>query len=181
MDRGFETPRLRVVDWHSVSAIPEGVSPLPEIVRGLLTPQVTAPLPQSWQGPYSEQRAIDWIRDRDAESRQLLAITRDSHRAVGLLLLHESATGSPEASELRLGYLIAESEWGQGYASELVRGLVDWARRRAFGSVIAGVAAHNVPSLRVLEKCGFTPDEGSCHGTELVYRIDLNEARLEGG
>ena len=40
-DCSFETPRLRVVDWHSLSSVLEGESRLPEIVRDFLTPRVT--------------------------------------------------------------------------------------------------------------------------------------------
>ena len=173
-DCSFETPRLRVVDWHSLSSVPEGGSRLLEIVRDFLTPRVTGQLPEAWQGPYSKQRATDWIRDRDAEGTQLLAISQESHEPIGLLLLHETTSASPGPPELRLGYLIAESEWGKGYASELVRGLIDWARGRSFGSIIAGVSAENLPSVRVLEKCGFSrDDDDSPRGTELFYGIDL--------
>ena len=173
-DCSFETPRLRVVDWHSLSSVPERGSRLPEIVRDFLTPLVTAQLPETWQGPYSEQRAIDWIRDRDAEGTQLLAISCESHEPIGLLLLSETAGASQPPPELRLGYLIAESEWGKGFASELIRGLIDWAGDRSFGSIIAGVSAGNLPSVRVLEKCGFSRDDDqSPGGTELFYGIDL--------
>ena len=171
----FETPRLRAVGWHTPSSVPDHGSRVPQVVRDFLTPRVTAQLPETWQGPYSEQRAIEWIRDRDAEGTQLLATSRSSDEPIGLVLLYETTGASPPAPELRLGYLITESEWGKGYASELVCGLVDWARDRSFGSITAGVLAENLPSVRVLEKCGFSRgDDEDSSGTELFYGIDLS-------
>ena len=69
---------------------------------------------------------------------------------------------------------MVKSQWGKGFANELVRGLVEWARSRTFASIVAGVAAANIASIRVLEKCGFTrvEDESSA-ATELFYTIDL--------
>ncbi len=99
----------------------------------------------------------------------MLVIRRESHEPIGLLLLHES---TPDASELRLGYLIGESHWGVGYATELVRGLVEWARIHSYALIIAGVAADNQPSRRVLEKCGFS-SSGESSSSELFYEIHL--------
>ena len=174
-DWSFETKRLRVAEWHAVTEGQSGRLPLPEIVRDLLTPSVTDPLPAPWHGPYSERRAVDWIHERDAEGTQLLAVSRESREVIGLVLLHSSAGPSSGPLELRLGYLIAESQWGKGFASELVRGFIDSVRGRTFGSIVAGVAAANVPSIRVLEKCGFTRAEGaSPDASEVFYSLELD-------
>jgi RimJ/RimL family protein N-acetyltransferase len=175
----FETARLQVGDWHVLSSLPSGGSRLPEIVRRFLTPSVTEQLPPSWEGPYSEQRAGTWIRDRDAEGTQSLAISRESSSPIGLLLLHEAPHGASGRLELRIGYLIAETEWGKGYASEILKGLIEWADGGAFSALVAGVAADNAPSIRVLEKCGFVLDEGSSGGTELCFTIDLTRVRSQ--
>lgn len=88
------------------------------------------------------------------------------------MLLHADATTDSGTPELRIGYLVAESFWGFGYATELVRGMVGWARGRSPLSLMAGVAADNVPSRRVLEKCGFSMDlEGDQNHTDLIYRL----------
>ena len=65
----------------------------------------------------------------------------------------------PDSGELRLGYLVSESQWGRGFATELVRGVVNWVRVRGFRSIIAGVAKGNASSIRVLEKTGFSRTE----------------------
>jgi len=129
---------------------------LPETVQVLLTPSVTANLPEAWQGCYSQSRAREWIRDRDAEGTTLLVTSRESCECIGLLFLHESESPLITESELRLGYLVAQSQWGNGYASEIVMGLVNWAREGPYASIIAGVSTGNPGSRRVLEKCGFS-------------------------
>ena len=112
-----------------------------------------------------------WIHERDREGATLLVRTKKGHQFVGLVLLHESSVEGLEA-ELRLGYLLAESQWGKGYATELVTGVVDWARTRPYDSVIGGVDASNSASRRVLEKCGFVPMHDST-GEHLFYAIAL--------
>ena len=54
-----------------------------------------------------------------------------------------------------IGYLIARSLWGQGYASEAARALVDWAFAQPdIFRVWATCDAENLASARVLEKAG---------------------------
>ena len=165
--RSFATRRLRVMDWHSVAV------DLPQVVQTLLSDAVTAPLPEAWRGPYSEARSQAWIRDRDADGITLLAQRRGSEPVIGLLLLHDSVHEEEVRRELRVGYLIAESHWGQGFASELLAGLVEWARMQSYTSIVAGVARQNAPSRRVLEKCGFLPTEDA-DGPELFYEIHFS-------
>ena len=55
-----------------------------------------------------------------------------------------------------MGYCFAEASWGQGYATEAARALLDWA----FGTfdlnrVQAETDTRNLASARVLEKLGF--------------------------
>ena len=141
------------------------------MIRDMLSPRVTASLPEEWQGSYTEWRAQAWIRERDVEGATLLVVAKESRSPVGLILLHESTGAESGTPQLRLGYLLNESEWGKGFASELVQGLVGWARERSYGSIVGGVGANNIGSRRVLEKCGFSCNKES--NTELLYRLDL--------
>jgi 8-oxo-dGTP diphosphatase len=61
-----------------------------------------------------------------------------------------------------LGYWIDRTDWGKGFATEALRRIV----RMVFGrfgasSVKASVMSGNLPSRRVLEKCGFAIDAAS--------------------
>ena len=51
-----------------------------------------------------------------------------------------------------VGYWIDRALWGRGIASEALSAFLRLEQRRP---LLAGVAPHNVASLRVLEKCGF--------------------------
>ncbi len=166
----FRTPRLEVRVWL-VSDSGDEVADLARTVVHLLTPAVTAPLPDSWQGRYSEDRAAAWIRDRDAEGLNLLALDAATGAPVGLLLLHDSSDALEPEHELRLGYLIGESHRGRGYATELLRGFLEWARGSAYRRVFAGVSSDNHASVRVLEKSGFSEVESGSPTRERLYVI----------
>jgi RimJ/RimL family protein N-acetyltransferase len=56
------------------------------------------------------------------------------------------------AGEREIGYWIDRSLWGRGIASEALSEFLRLEQRRP---LCAGVAPHNLASLRVLQKCGF--------------------------
>jgi RimJ/RimL family protein N-acetyltransferase len=63
----------------------------------------------------------------------------------------ELRQGGPE-----IGCWIGVSHWGQGYATEAVRALIDYAfADLAHETLQAGTRVSNPASRRVLEKCGF--------------------------
>jgi len=170
-DCAFETARLSVADWHSQI---DGVETLVEAVCEMLTTDVTEQLPPSWQGPYSAERAAAWISDRDADGILLLAIRADTREPVGLLMLHEDESSAGGRIDVRIGYLVTPGQWGRGFATELLAGLIDWARVSGVASMIAGVAQSNGASIRVLEKCGLARVDGKRPGgSEYLYRMDL--------
>jgi RimJ/RimL family protein N-acetyltransferase len=75
-------------------------------------------------------------------------------------------------SELEVGYWVAREHWGKGVATRaLAQFLAQMTRRPLF----AHVARHNVGSLRVLEKCGFTVLR---HGTGMVRGQPVDELLL---
>jgi [ribosomal protein S5]-alanine N-acetyltransferase len=58
-----------------------------------------------------------------------------------------------------LGYEIARRAWGQGFATEAVRALVEFGHQRiGFNRIEAGVMLGNEASMRVLRKAGFEPE-----------------------
>jgi len=65
--------------------------------------------------------------------------------------------GPPDASgEVTIGYGMVEPEWGRGYGTEAVAGLVAICRAHGGVTVInADTSLDNVGSQRVLEKNGF--------------------------
>lgn len=64
--------------------------------------------------------------------------------------------GKPNSKkEVEIGYGLLESVCGLGYATEAVRGLLDWAfNTTAVDKVVAETDVNNISSIRVLEKVG---------------------------
>ncbi len=78
-----------------------------------------------------------------------------------------------------LGYAVARSQWGRGYATEAVTAVVDWSMRRlGLHRVEARVQWGNAVSQRVLERLGFRP-EGTLREAVLASR-GFNDLRVFG-
>lgn len=169
----FQTERLLVANWRSVLTVQWPSGDLVTAVIGILTPSVTASLPPGWQGEYTPERAKQWIAERETESTVLSVVERSSQQVVGLMLLGDEALEGG-STEIHLGYMLAESLWDKGFASEVVAGFVEWCRQQPGVAVIAaGVETTNIASQRVLEKCGFVRVGDDRAEGEQLYRIEL--------
>ncbi|WP_128892222.1 GNAT family N-acetyltransferase [Erythrobacter sp. HKB08] len=86
--------------------------------------------------------------------------------------------------DVELGYWIARQHWGQGYATEAGRGVIEIARMLGHDALVASHFLDNPASGRVLTKLGFEPTGAirprhSCgRGEESLtaeYRLELAE------
>ena len=89
-------------------------------------------------------------------------------------------TGSPEATVADIGYWIGAPYWGNGYASEAGRAIIERAKELGVETIILKYFDGNDASRRVSEKLGFTwrsREEGVEYpliGTRLtVHRTEL--------
>jgi [ribosomal protein S5]-alanine N-acetyltransferase len=102
----------------------------------------------------------------------LAVIERESGALVGDGGLHPLGGQGPD---VELGYTLARSAWGHGYATELGRALIEHAFD-VLGAprVVAQVEPANLASRRVLEKLGMTQrEERMAYGRpHLLYAID---------
>ena len=66
--------------------------------------------------------------------------------------------GAPdETGAVRVGYGLAESARGHGYATEALRGLLDWVRHQdGLTCVLADTTRSNEASQRVMERAGMS-------------------------
>ena len=71
-------------------------------------------------------------------------------------LLGSTGFGFETAYRASTGYVFAKDEWGKGYATEALRAVVEIARGIGLIRLYALCHLENLPSWRVLEKCGFT-------------------------
>ncbi len=172
----FQTERLLVKEWHSLLPSDWQRRDLAHVIAAMLTEPVTRSLPISWQGTYTADRARMWINERDLEGTTLLAINRLSRQAIGLLILFEMQSDQVSSVDIRIGYLLSESAWGRGIATELVAGFADWCRgQTAISTISAGVVQDNPASAKVLEKSGFerVVAGGEAVDGEYLYRLML--------
>jgi len=137
----------------------------------LLTPSATKELPSDWQRLTTADRVEQWWQDRLAESTVLLVKKRCSEAFIGLIFLYDSSSPKIENTDIHLGYLLKESTWGKGYASELLAGLILWCEQQGnINSLIGGVSPQNKASIRVLEKNGFQRDSlGECANANYFF------------
>ena len=82
------------------------------------------------------------------------------------------AAASALTAVVEIGYGVDEAFRGRGLATEAVGALVDWGREREdVGVIVAETSTANLPSRRVLEKCGFQRCGDS--GDALFWRVDV--------
>jgi RimJ/RimL family protein N-acetyltransferase len=81
-------------------------------------------------------------------------VRREDGRAVGAMGFH----GVPDKEGgAEVGYDLAENARGQGYATEALRALSEWALARDdVGFLFAAIDRDNAPSQRVVARAGFT-------------------------
>ena len=165
----FGSDRLLASNWRSISTSNEEMA---DVVVAILTPAVPRSLPDHWQGDYTRERSANWLDELDKEAAVLLVTERSSKQPVGLLILHESADEN-SGRIVRVGYMLAESAWGKGYATELLRALVRWCKTEDVSSIMGGVAPDNVASQRVMEKAGFVVSPNRQDGDDVLYVQNL--------
>jgi RimJ/RimL family protein N-acetyltransferase len=132
---------------------------------------------------------------RDAEA--YLASPRDP--ILPSLLIFERGTGAPQlvgacglgrrpSGSVEMGYWIARSYWGRGFATEACHALVEIARALGLTSLEGSHFIDNPASARVLEKLGFeglgiiAPRMSCARGVEVparLMRLRLQVAAIE--
>ena len=116
--------------------------------------EMTARIPHPY-APEDAERFVFQTRKSNADGRGLqLAITPKGrpNSLIGLVGIGPS----PETGAPHLGFWLGTPSWGQGYATEAARALIDAFFAYGNGSEItASVRVINPASRRVLEKCGF--------------------------
>ena len=125
-------------------------------------------------------------RDREQFDQHWARLRADPSLATRTIVVDGQVAGNigswPDRGRQFLGYWIGREYWGRGVATSALGAMLDEVTTRPLH---AHVAAHNVGSIRVLEKCGFqrereqaaghpTPDDGV---EELLYVLRAGSAR----
>ncbi len=172
------TSRLRLVagTLEIAEAEIEGRAPLEMLLE--------AEVPPDWP-PESIRDALSFFLDLYREHPEWLGWLgwyAISTEAAPVLCGSVGFKGPPnEAGMVEIGYSLLPDYQGHGLASEMVRGLIDWALRQSKVRVIeAETAPDNHPSIRVLERNRFERvGEGSERGF-VRFRRSFSTQRHEG-
>ena len=169
----LETPRLwlrwlRASDAAAVAAI----ASLEAVAR------MTASIPHPYP-PGEAERFILAARAATASGDGLVVAVTLKNKA--RTVIGFASAQASEGREVEIGYVVAPSHAGQGYATEATRALVDAVFNLTEARlVVAHSRIVNPASRRVLEKCGFTlretrpcdlPARGAHHPCD-VFTLD---------
>ncbi|HSC49932.1 MAG TPA: GNAT family N-acetyltransferase [Gaiellaceae bacterium] len=84
-------------------------------------------------------------------------VLREADELIGHIGFHgpPGANARREPDAVELGYTVFPEHRRRGYATEAVRGLLEYARERGVHRFVASVAPTNEPSLRLVRGLGF--------------------------
>ncbi len=101
--------------------------------------------------PYTLKDARSFIDYVANGSEPAFLITLADGRIIG-----GCGIGTLRHDEPEIGYWIGVKHWGNGYATEAARALIDHAfTELGYSELMAGARVSNPASRRVIEKCGF--------------------------
>lgn len=115
---------------------------------------------EAW-GPFSLDEAKGFVSNAISEATkqprsyyQFVIALKDKPNLIGLCAL-EIAEGKPVAA--KISYSIHPNHRKKGYATEAALGLLDFAQQNLkIRNFHTSCDSENKPSLRILQKCGFT-------------------------
>lgn len=167
----FNSHRLKVLNWR---AFKNETTDLAKAIKPITTDAVMITLPSSWRSVDTQSSRIAWIEDREKESICLAVCHKKSEQMLGLLLLTQ-LENSVKIDDIRVGYLIAEEFWGQGFASELISGFCSFIEESGLATTITGgVDPSNIGSVKVLTKNGFVKDPEESNNNIHFYKYSCN-------
>jgi len=141
---------------------------------------------QGWETPYLRVDGLEFISrlknvipGTSGEWMQLAIVHRESAAMIGDVAFHITKSNPRMAY---LGYTLARSAWGQGYATESVQKLLDYLFRVLdLHRVVADCDVDNAASVRLLEHLGFRREahyiesywlvESATWGSEFLYAM----------
>ena len=107
--------------------------------------------------PYTRENALEFVELFNQHETDHVFSILDDDLFVGVVGIH--ALKDIYRNTAEVGYWIGEPFWNKGYASMALHQAIRFAwEKTGFLRLEAGVFEHNVASMKVLEKCGFTKE-----------------------
>lgn len=138
---------------------------LPDALSGIFIPEnwphesVTTDVNLTFQVLLKQNRLFNfyWVSNSDRENRILIGS--------GGFIIHENW-------DFELGYSVLKQYENQGYTTEAVEALLEWFKESGFKeAVIAKTEPENYPSIKVLEKNGFSRSGFEEESNLIIYSI----------
>lgn len=106
----------------------------------------------------------------DEECCYLIPVSKDTNQRVGTC----SFIASDDKKIYDIAYCVHKDLWGQGFATEIAKGLIEYAKRQNAEKVTIFVNQDNIASKRVAEKC-----EGKIVSENIFVKKGINEILKE--
>lgn len=157
MSFSYHTSRIQISETHSSNQDTDFLVSVMEV----LTPRVVESLPPYFQNVDSKSSAQAWLNKIISEGRLFIVKLAGERKIIGFVFLSTESCG-----DTHIGYLLGESYWGKGYATEILKGLIDsFESEDQITRLIAGVASDNIASIKLLRKLGFIHSSSEDNGT----------------
>lgn len=157
MNFSYKTSRLQIGEIFTSTQEPDFFVS----VIGVLTRKVVENLPPYFQNINSIQSAQKWLEHIISDGRLFMIHLSGESNLIGFVFLSKETTNGAH-----IGYLLGESYWNNGYATEILNGFIDFIEsENKITNLIAGVAKDNIPSIKLLNKLGFRQSSNEENGT----------------
>lgn len=130
------------------------------------------------------------VRTRQEIKNNIKRYIKDyTEKGYGIYIIFDTSTGEfigragfgdVESSEIEVGYLVLKKYWGKGYATKILKILLEWAKNNIKkDKIIAFTPANHIASEKVMQKAGMQfSKKGIMKGVECViyeYKLNRNE------
>lgn len=140
----IDTERLRLRPWNRSDA--------PALYELAKEPRIG--MACGWRPHTSIDDAYDGLSTVLAAPESYAVTLRESNELVGAIALRMKAADSRDVADL--GYWTGRPYWGNGYATEAGRAIVDRATHLGYATLTLSYFEGNEASRRVAHKLGFT-------------------------
>ena len=101
--------------------------------------------------PYLQDHAVEFVRGIANDGRETAFLIENDHTPIGMVGVDWREPETPE-----LGYWLGVDHWGQGFATEAARAVIDFTFEEFdVEHMRSGSRVANPSSRNVLDKCGF--------------------------
>jgi RimJ/RimL family protein N-acetyltransferase len=127
--------------------------------------------------PYTLADAEGFIASANREDGRASFVTTLANGTI----IGGCGVGKLSGTDPEIGYWLGVPYWGNGYATEVTRAVIDHAfTNLGYERLEAGARVSNPASRRVLEKCGFQwTGVGLCRIRALASSVPIDRFRLE--